>query len=200
MRCFAGHSFLHANGHSNSVRWSSPSRTRVSRANLDGALCGNKQSGPYAWARVRLQTTTMPRGGNAPRESDRHGTRWRRWAPPLSWLHLVARISSCILNRSSQDTQLYIAHQAVRTLFSAHIANESQALGNASAMMKSPCALTQLSTAFMNTWADNADALAMAYVGTPALKTDFTRTGKRTLRGAAMDGWHSFYRYFLGEC
>ncbi len=59
---------------------------------------------------------------------------------------------------------------------------------------------TQLSTAFMNTWADNADALAMAYVGTPALKTDFTRTGKRTLRGAAMDGWHSFYRYFLGEC
>ena len=58
---------------------------------------------------------------------------------------------------------------------------------------------TQLSTAFMNTWADNADALAMAYVGTPALKTDFTRTGKRTVRGAAMDGWHSFHRYFLGK-
>jgi phosphatidylinositol 4-phosphatase len=57
----------------------------------------------------------------------------------------------------------------------------------------------QLSAAFMNTWADNADALAMAYVGTPALKTDFTRTGKRTIRGAAMDGWHSCHRYFLGE-
>lgn len=58
---------------------------------------------------------------------------------------------------------------------------------------------TQLSAAFMHTWADNADALAMAYVGTPALKTDFTRTGKRTIRGVAMDGWHSFRRYFLGE-
>jgi hypothetical protein len=57
----------------------------------------------------------------------------------------------------------------------------------------------QLGTAFMNTWADNADALAMAYVGTPALKTDFTRTGTRTVRGAAMDGWHSFHRYFLGK-
>jgi hypothetical protein len=56
----------------------------------------------------------------------------------------------------------------------------------------------QLNEIFMHSWADNADALAMAYVGTPALKTDFTRTGKRTIRGAAMDGWHSAHRYFLG--
>eukprot|EP00041_Stephanoeca_diplocostata_P029621 m.880944 g.880944 ORF g.880944 m.880944 type:complete len:309 (+) comp23593_c0_seq29:1599-2525(+) len=34
-----------------------------------------------------------------------------------------------------------------------------------------------------NIWADNADMLAMQYGGSKALKTDFTRTGHRTLRG-----------------
>lgn len=58
---------------------------------------------------------------------------------------------------------------------------------------------TQLSQVFQHSWADNADALAMAYVGTPALKTDFTRTGKRTLRGALKDAYHSSYRYLLGN-
>ena len=80
-------------------------------------------------------------------------------------------------------------------------------------------------------WADNADALAMAYVGTrpstphpsrhapaawlsfwllsapahlracgaAALKTDFTRTGKRTVAGVVGDAWHSTQRYFLAN-
>ena len=33
---------------------------------------------------------------------------------------------------------------------------------------------------FKNLWANNADAMSVLYSGTPALKTDFTRTGKRT--------------------
>jgi hypothetical protein len=44
-------------------------------------------------------------------------------------------------------------------------------------------------------WADNADALSKHYSGTGALKTDFTRTGKRSLSGAVQDGVNSLIRY-----
>ncbi|KAJ3343368.1 Phosphoinositide phosphatase sac1 [Gonapodya sp. JEL0774] len=49
---------------------------------------------------------------------------------------------------------------------------------------------------FKATWADHADALSIQYSGTPALKTDFTRTGKRTTQGALADLSHSLTRYF----
>ncbi|CAM9711482.1 phosphatidylinositol-3-phosphatase SAC1 [Lethenteron reissneri] len=49
---------------------------------------------------------------------------------------------------------------------------------------------------YRNVWADNADACAKQYAGTGALKTDFTRTGKRTKRGLLMDGWNSMIRYY----
>ena len=48
---------------------------------------------------------------------------------------------------------------------------------------------------FKNTWADNADAMGIQYTGTPALKTDFTRTGARTKWGLLKDGWNSAVRY-----
>ena len=48
---------------------------------------------------------------------------------------------------------------------------------------------------FKNTWADNADAMGIQYTGTPALKTDFTRTGGRTKLGLLKDGWNSAVRY-----
>lgn len=48
---------------------------------------------------------------------------------------------------------------------------------------------------FRNMWADNADAVSIAYSGTGALKTDFTRTGKRTVRGPLQDGVNSVVRY-----
>ncbi|XP_070407052.1 phosphatidylinositol-3-phosphatase SAC1-B isoform X2 [Nothobranchius furzeri] len=49
---------------------------------------------------------------------------------------------------------------------------------------------------YKNAWADNADACAKQYAGTGALKTDFTRTGKRTVLGVVMDGWNSTIRYY----
>jgi hypothetical protein len=52
---------------------------------------------------------------------------------------------------------------------------------------------------FKHAWADNGDALATLYAGTGALKTDFTRTGKRTRQGALMDGVNSAKRYFLNN-
>ena len=36
----------------------------------------------------------------------------------------------------------------------------------------------------------------MQYAGTPALKTDFTRTGKRTVTGVASDIHNSAVRYY----
>ena len=44
-------------------------------------------------------------------------------------------------------------------------------------------------------WADHADAISKAYSGTGALKTDFTRTGKRSYAGALGDGVNSVMRY-----
>jgi hypothetical protein len=59
--------------------------------------------------------------------------------------------------------------------------------------------LTELKWAFQNAWADNANALSTQYAGTGALKTDFTRTGKRSLYGLFMDGYNSIMRYFLNN-
>lgn len=49
---------------------------------------------------------------------------------------------------------------------------------------------------YQNIWADNADACSTQYAGTGALKTDFTRTGKRTKLGLLMDGKNSAVRYY----
>ncbi|OJJ44624.1 hypothetical protein ASPZODRAFT_27275 [Penicilliopsis zonata CBS 506.65] len=48
---------------------------------------------------------------------------------------------------------------------------------------------------FRNIWADNADVVSKAYSGTGALKTDFTRTGKRTRVGMLQDLNNSITRY-----
>ncbi|KNG90759.1 phosphoinositide phosphatase (Sac1) [Aspergillus nomiae NRRL 13137] len=48
---------------------------------------------------------------------------------------------------------------------------------------------------FRNIWADNADVVSKSYSGTGALKTDFTRTGKRTRAGMLQDLNNSITRY-----
>jgi len=52
---------------------------------------------------------------------------------------------------------------------------------------------------FREIWTKNADALSMLYTGTGALKTDFTRTGKRSKQGAINDGRNSIVRYVKGN-
>jgi len=49
---------------------------------------------------------------------------------------------------------------------------------------------------FKNVWADHADTISTQYSGTGALKTDFTRTGKRTKAGLLQDGYRSLMRYY----
>jgi hypothetical protein len=53
----------------------------------------------------------------------------------------------------------------------------------------------ELENAFREIWTKNADALSILYTGTGALKTDFTRTGKRSKQGALNDGKNSIMRY-----
>lgn len=48
---------------------------------------------------------------------------------------------------------------------------------------------------FKNTWADHANALSQVYAGSGALKTDYTRTGKRTKPGMVQDGIRALRRY-----
>ena len=52
---------------------------------------------------------------------------------------------------------------------------------------------------FRYQWTQNADAVSILYSGTPALKTDFTATGKRTYKGALKDGESAVKRFFLGN-
>lgn len=49
---------------------------------------------------------------------------------------------------------------------------------------------------YKSVWADNADCVSIQYSGTGALKTDFTRTGKRTRMGLVKDGVNSLTRYY----
>ncbi|KAL4716016.1 hypothetical protein ACJJTC_003805 [Scirpophaga incertulas] len=49
---------------------------------------------------------------------------------------------------------------------------------------------------FNTVWADHADMISIQYSGTGALKTDFTRTGKRTHLGLLRDGINSLTRYY----
>jgi hypothetical protein len=44
-------------------------------------------------------------------------------------------------------------------------------------------------------WADHADLIAKAYGGSGALKSDFTRSNKRTTMGVVDDGMKSLLRY-----
>ena len=48
-------------------------------------------------------------------------------------------------------------------------------------------------------WANNADAISVGYAGTGALKVDFTKTGKRTVKGMINDGVNSCIRYYVNN-
>jgi phosphatidylinositol 4-phosphatase len=67
------------------------------------------------------------------------------------------------------------------------------------AFRKNPMVLPWGEVSHRLLWADNADAISRLYAGTPALKGDFTRTGKRTKRGALDDGMNSLQRYYLNN-
>lgn len=52
---------------------------------------------------------------------------------------------------------------------------------------------------FRQIWGDNGDILSKAYSGTNSLKRDFTRTGKRTFKGALDDGINTSTRFYINN-
>ena len=52
---------------------------------------------------------------------------------------------------------------------------------------------------FKNIWADLGDHVSLAYSGTGAMKSDFVRTGKRTIFGALNDGILTTRRLFINN-
>ncbi|KAI0343986.1 hypothetical protein BDW22DRAFT_1327329 [Trametopsis cervina] len=72
-----------------------------------------------------------------------------------------------------------------RQLRSLGILNENESIDSYDELIKD----------FREMWADHANEISIAYSGTGALKTDFTRTGKRTKLGALEDGYKSVMRY-----
>jgi len=52
---------------------------------------------------------------------------------------------------------------------------------------------------FREAWTNNANVISILYSGTPALKTDFTWTGKRTRKGAVDDGVNSLKWFYINQ-
>lgn len=57
----------------------------------------------------------------------------------------------------------------------------------------------QVEKKFKWMWADHGDDISRQYAGTGALKSGFTRTGKRTYWGLLDDGFKSGIRYYLNN-
>ncbi|KAL6299034.1 SacI homology domain-containing protein [Sparassis latifolia] len=72
-----------------------------------------------------------------------------------------------------------------RQLVAVDILKESDSIDNYDDVMKD----------LREMWTDHANMISIAYSGTGALKTDFTRTGKRTRAGLLEDGYNSVMRY-----
>jgi phosphatidylinositol 4-phosphatase len=57
----------------------------------------------------------------------------------------------------------------------------------------------KLESVFRDIWTNNADAISILYTGTPALKTEFTRTGRHSHKGALSDAFKSLNRYYINN-
>jgi len=57
----------------------------------------------------------------------------------------------------------------------------------------------ELQSLLNHTWANKGDIIAIQYAGTGAMKSDFTRYGKRTIKGSIVDGLNSATRYYLNN-
>lgn len=55
------------------------------------------------------------------------------------------------------------------------------------------------SICFSDIWADNGDEISRIYTGTGALKSGFTRTGKRTIAGLMDDAKKSATRFYMNN-
>ena len=57
----------------------------------------------------------------------------------------------------------------------------------------------EMEMSFRRGWVMHGNRLSILYAGTPALKTDFTLLGKRTVKGVLNDGKNGLTRYVIEE-
>ncbi|EDR22943.1 suppressor of actin, putative [Entamoeba dispar SAW760] len=63
--------------------------------------------------------------------------------------------------------------------------------------IQNPQLIISMNTDYMNIWADHANQMSFRYTGTKAMKTDYTRNGKRGFSGVLSDGKTSVKRSFI---
>jgi len=100
--------------------------------------------------------------------------------------------TNCIDNLDRTNVvQSLIARQSLSDQFAIHkiFSNRNDKIAN----------YTAFERVFRNVWANHADIISLQYSGTGALKTDFTRTGKRTYQGTLNDGVNAVTRYYLNN-
>jgi hypothetical protein len=97
------------------------------------------------------------------------------------------------LDRTNVVQSVFARQLLIGWLTKLNLVNKSRFI---TAFEKLPDTLEEI---FRNQWTKNADAVSLLYSGTPAMKTDFTATGKRTTKGAINDGYFGVKRYFLGN-
>jgi len=97
------------------------------------------------------------------------------------------------LDRTNVVQQVFARAALLACIPNASVAS----LAAGSGVLSSP--FPAFESGFCSIWGDNADALSRAYAGTGALKTDFSRTGKRGLKGVLGDLRNSVLRYFLNN-
>ncbi|CAD8116127.1 unnamed protein product [Paramecium primaurelia] len=91
-----------------------------------------------------------------------------------------------------------VVQSVVSRNFLLHILNQANIIHTLTgeALQVLPNDLEQI---FRDQWTKNADIMSVLYSGTGALKTDFTRTGKRTFWGSLQDGKNSLHRYYINN-
>jgi hypothetical protein len=118
---------------------------------------------------------------------------------------MIKRVQGGVVRTNCMDcldrTNVVQSQFARHVLFSQVAGASKIPVSYKGAFRKKPSALPWLAgeVAHRLLWADNADAISRLYAGTPALKGDFTRTGKRTKKGALEDGMNSLQRYYLNN-
>jgi len=110
-------------------------------------------------------------------DSEGRGLVWQKGTPRVNCLDCLDR------------TNLVMSELARRVL-----AWQMEAFGVGGAWNSSSSIVERL---FKEAWANNGDAVSQQYAGTSALKGDFTRTGRRRMRGKLNDGVNSMTRYVI---
>ena len=154
----------------------------------------HKECAKMKWSNL---SKLLERGGEA---LDSHGWFASDGAGRVGQLQRGVSRTNCMDNLDRTNVvQSAIARRAVLAMLTSHptavVPQQLPGGGGAGSVLELPSPhFDALEGALKGSWGDNADAISMLYSGTGALKTDFTRTGKRTFAGAFQDGMNSAMR------